>query len=296
MENLDEKIKDAVASLLDEGNAHYCAELLFRQYQDIIPEIRDSIIALLEHDDTQQLKANNCLVVLAIIGDDTVAEYFQKWEAHPKPWREKLYVSPLKYAEEGGWCIEDGKRKKRYYDTCYALEENPSDSMKESVFGGASTDKCPYCGSSYENRLIIDGSDKRLSFLGLNGKIKIKYCSGCLPWAGTIFCKYTENGESEVILHEDGEEYFCEDEDINNHPVYTLSQNPVSPRYCNPFEGCAIGGAPAFIDDAQYAVCPECGKKMMHIAQIGENYTTCGTEYIQICTDCHIAAAFYQQT
>jgi hypothetical protein len=168
--------------------------------------------------------------------------------------------------------------------------------MKESVFGGASTDKCPYCGSSYENRLIIDGSDKRLSFLGLNGKIKIKYCSGCLPWAGTIFCKYTENGESEVILHEDGEEYFCEDEDINNHPVYTLSQNPVSPRYCNPFEGCAIGGAPAFIDDAQYAVCPECGKKMMHIAQIGENYTTCGTEYIQICTDCHIAAAFYQQT
>ena len=46
MENLDEKIKDAVASLLDEGNAHNSAELLFRQYQDIIPENRESIIAL----------------------------------------------------------------------------------------------------------------------------------------------------------------------------------------------------------------------------------------------------------
>ena len=99
-------------------------------YQDASPEIRDKLIDLLEHekadqlklyersphggqlseDSSNRLKVNNCLVALAMIGDDTVAEYFQKWEESPKAWREALYIGPAAYANEGGWCIEDGKK------------------------------------------------------------------------------------------------------------------------------------------------------------------------------------------
>jgi len=50
------------------------------------------------------------------------------------------------------------------------------------------------------------------------------------------------------------------------------------------------------VDDANYAVCPNCGKRMCHLAQLGSDWTGCGTEYIQICTDCKIAAVNYQQT
>lgn len=55
-------------------------------------------------------------------------------------------------------------------------------------------------------------------------------------------------------------------------------------------------GRPTFVDDAAYAVCPECGRKMMHLAQLGEEWTTCGTHYIRICRNCKIAAIQYQQT
>lgn len=40
-----------------------------------------------------------------------------------------------------------------------------------------------------------------------------------------------------------------------------------------------------FVDDASYAICPECGKRMKHFAQLGEEYTGCGTIYVQICPE-----------
>ena len=67
--------------------------------------------------------------------------------------------------------------------------------------------------------------------------------------------------------------------------------------YCAQVEGSAIGGKPQWINDAQYAECPECGKRMKHLAQLGsEHIEFDGTIYVQICTDCHIAATCYQQS
>ncbi len=265
-------------------------------YQDTPADIRDKLIELLDKGEPDKNLVNNYLVALAMAGDDTVAEYFKKWEDAPKPWRETLYVGPYQYAEEGGWCIEDGKKRQLFFDECYALEKSENAAPEENVYGGTADEKCPFCESSYVNVLVLDGRDERLSFLGLHGKIKIKYCEGCIPWSGTVFCKYTEDGESTVLHHEDGEDYFCEDEDLNDRTPFVLSKKMVPKCYCDEFERCAIGGRPAFLDDASYAVCPECGKKMMHLAQLGVDWTTCGTHYIQICRDCHIAAVQYQQT
>ena len=144
--------------------------------------------------------------------------------------------------------------------------------------------------------LVIDGKDERLAFLGLHGKIKIKYCDSCLPWEEFLYCKYEEDQESTVIHHTNGCGELCEEEMINKQKPFIISKKPVSNCYCDPFDKCAIGGAPSFVDDAKFASCPNCGKRMKHLAQLGEEWTTCGTEYIQICTDCKIAAVTYQQT
>lgn len=318
---LEEQIQNAIQELKDSKKTNLCEELIRTQgvqspafaqaafeagilrpailYQDASPEIRDKLIELLDQEDEEnlgKLRANDCLVALAMIGDDTVAEYFKKWEENPRPWRKSLYVGPLAYAKEGGWCIEDGKRNPLFFEECYALEKSENAAPEDNLFGGAAPEKCPYCDSSYVNMLVIDGRDEDLSFLGIDGKIKVKYCPGCLPWTESIFCRYTEDGESTVITHEGGEDYFVEDEDINAQTPFVLSKKMVPKSYCEEFERCAIGGRPAFVDDADYTVCPECGKFMMHLAQLGEELSGCGTHYIQICRDCKLATVRYQQT
>ena len=318
---LEEEIQNAIKELSESGDTDLCENLIRDQgvqspaiaqaafeagifyppilYQDASPEIRDKLIGLLEQENgetLEKLHANDYLIALAMIGDDTVANYFKKWEEHPKPWRKSLYAGPLEYASEGGWCIEDGQKKSLFYNACYALEKSENAAPENNLFGGTAPQKCPYCDSSYVNMLVIDGRDERLSFLGINGKIKITYCPGCLPWTDSIFCRYTEDGESTVISHKGGGGEPCDDEDLLYQPSFILSKKMVPKSYCEEFERCAIGGRPAFVDDANYITCPECGRLMMHLAQLGTDFTDCGTHYIQICRDCKIATATYQQT
>ena len=320
---LEEQIENAIQALRESKNTDLCEELIRTQgvqsqafaqaafeagifrpavlYQDASPEVRDKLIDLLDQEDEEnlgKLRANDCLVALAMIGDDTVAEYFQKWEDNPRPWRKSLYVGSLAYAKEGGWCIEDGKRKPLFFEECYALEKSENAAPEDNLFGGKASEKCPHCSASYLNMLVIDGRDERLSFLGIDGKIKIQYCPDCLPWTDSIFCRYTEDGESTVITDEGGGSvpYDEEDEEFYTRTPFVLSRKMVPKSYCEEFERCAIGGRPAFVDDADYTVCPECGKFMMHLAQLGEELSGCGTHYIQICRDCKIATVRYQQT
>lgn len=269
-------------------------------YRDASEEVRDRLIHMLEQEENDlkenDLEVNGILMALAAIGDDTVYEYFKKWEENPPAWRKKLYVGPAGYALEGGWCMEDGRKRELTFEECYALEQREDCGEEEYVSGGAAEDKCPYCGSSYENLLVIDGRDKRLAFLGIHGKIKIKCCCSCLPWEDFIYCKYEEDGESTVINRVGGAGGLVDDDSLNRRKPFVISRGRVSKAYCTEFDRCAIGGTPAFVDDAKYAVCPECGKRMKHLAQLGEEWTRCGTEYVQICTDCRIAATMYQQT
>ncbi len=322
---LEQQIDNAIQKLLESEDTSPCEELIRTQgikspaiaqaafeadilrptilYQDAAPEIRDQLIDFLENaaEDVPHLKINNYLTALAMIGDDTVAACFQKWEENPKPWRKLLFVGPLDYALEGGWCIEDGRRKPLIFEECYALEKSEDAAPEENLYGGASSEKCPHCGLKYIDMLVLDGRDERLSFLGIDGKIKVRYCPDCLPWTDAIFCRYTVDGESTVIIHEGGntssEEYDEEDEEFfDERTPFVLSKKMVPKSYCDEFERCAVGGRPAYIDDADYTICPECGKRMMHLAQLGINLADCGTHYIQICRDCQLVTARYQQT
>lgn len=315
---MTEKIKEALEAMKADRDAEWYEELIREQdinepafaevafeneifrsatlYKDASGQVRDKLIALLEQEENDSLKINGILLALAGIGDETVVQSFQKWEQNPPAWREKIYTGPATYAMEGGWCIEDGKKKVLTHDVCYAIEKQENCKAEESVYGGAAEDNCPHCGSSYVNILTLDGRDPRLNFLGIKGKIKIKTCHACLPWEENIFCKYEEDGESKVILQESGCGEFSEDEYFDKEECFVLSKEPVAKYYCSEWKGSAVGGAPKYINDASYPICPECGKRMKHLAQLGEDYTGYGNIYVWVCTDCKIVATMYEQS
>lgn len=327
---MEKQIQEAIQALIEKQDTTLCEALIrdkdvkspifaktaleqniFRPnilYRDASAEVRDALIALLDSDQTEQsasgeqeeerFNLNGILLALAAIGDETVAAYFKKWEEHPPAWREKLYIGAAGYALEGGWCIEDGRKKELAFSECYALEVRETGEEEKGVLYEICEDKCPYCGSNYLNLLVIDGRDPRLAFLHIDGTIKIKYCTCCLPWEEFIYCRYKEDGESSVIHQISGAGELADEEILREaRKSYRLSKKPVSNVYCSEFEKSAIGGKPTFVNDAVYADCPECGKKMMHLAQIsGEIWDSDGTEYVQICRDCKIAATLYQQT
>ncbi|MGN0483082.1 MAG: hypothetical protein ACI4HI_05990 [Lachnospiraceae bacterium] len=319
---MKEQITEALNELKETGEADLYMELLQKQeikepafaeaalkqevyhpavlYKDASSQVRDQLIAKLDQELSEEeintLDINGIMVALAAIGDEVVVDAFLRWEQNPPKWREKLYVDPPHYALDGGWCIENGRKRKLTYDVCYALQEQEFCEKEKNVFGGAAKDRCPHCDSKYVDILVLDGTDPRLAFLGINGKIRVKTCISCLVYGGFIFCKFEENGESKVICQEDGYGDLIEDEDMDEESCFVISEEPVSSYHCLEWEGSAIGGVPQYVDDANYAICPECGKRMKHLAQLDEAYTKYGTIYIQICTDCKIAATHYQQS
>lgn len=315
---MTEGVKEALEALIEDQDAELYEELIHEQdikepafaeaaleqgifhpailYKDASPEVRDRLIALLEEEENDTLKINKILLALAVIGDEVVLDTFRKWEENPRPWREKIYVGPAHYALEGGWCIEDGRKKELTEDICFAIQKSESCEKERNVFGGTAEDRCPHCGSKYVDLLVLDGKDPRLAFLGIEGKIKIKTCKACLPWETNIFCKYEEDGESKVVYQENGSGDLIEDEDWDNEKYFVMSEKPVAKHYCSRWEGSAVGGVPEYVDDANYTVCPECGKRMKHLAQLGSEYTGYGNIYVQVCKECKIAATFYQQS
>jgi hypothetical protein len=270
-------------------------------YKNASAEVRDRMIELLKENECEE--ANNIQCALAVLGDDKVLEAFIELEKNPREWREKLYVNPSVYAYGGGWTFdESGNKIELTYRDCYALEksERKDDAV---ILGKVKEDTCPKCGGKIIDLLTIDGRDERLNFLGINGLIKASGCPDCIMMSSKTFCKYTINGESELLENDEGtDECYAQPEDYekfaNNGLV--LSTNKVNPYFgSNEDTFSTIGGMPNWIQDPTYLTCPVCEKKMKYFAQLHSgkvlNYAE-GTLFFEICQDCHTIGMIHQQT
>lgn len=270
-------------------------------YRNASAEIQDKLIDLIVKPDCDE--GNHILSCLAVIGNEKVSRIFYELEKNPLPWQQKLHVNPSVYAELGGWTFDDdGNRIELNYQECYAITSEVREDNAITI-GEAKSDNCSVCNCQTVNILTLDGNDERLSFLGLNGILKVPICPNCASLCEKTIVRYKLNGEStfEIIEPFEEENYISEDDLKNlsaNNLVLSKSPKPVY-FSCGNDDVSTLGGNPEWIQDWHYENCPDCQKKMKLLSAISWDQVLDGSEgtlYLEICTDCSIVVTFHQQT
>lgn len=282
----------------------YPSEIYFNAPEDVC----DSLIEILmkTKDSGEAAVLMSCL---AMQGGDKALAALMELERSPRPWRKKLYVDPSVYAQGGGWTFDkEGRRTELNFKTCYPMVKGGDSAASLVKIGRMRDDACPHCGGRMFDMLVLDGSDERLKFLGIDGILTAACCPNCVPFLeGGAFNRYTLDGGTEILPSElfDGEEkmenYFKsnEYEELAGNNL-TLAEKQVLLFYgSHDSDICTIGGFANWVQDWEYAVCPECGKPMKYLAQIPwDAVLDCseGTLYIEFCPDCRIVSMQHQQT
>ena len=208
-----------------------------------------------------------------------------------------------------GWTFDkEGQRIRLGFDTCYPMVKGTTGEKSPVRIGRAREDTCPHCGGRMVDILVLDGRDERLRFLGLDGILTATCCPSCVGFLkGPAFNRFALDGGVEVFPSElfDGAEktdcYVSPEEykALTENP-FVLGEAPVSLFYgaaCQDVN--TIGGFGNWVQDAEYATCPHCGKPMKYLAQIQwDTVFDCaeGTLYVEFCSDCQIVSMQHQQT
>ncbi len=277
----------------------------YELYKNAPPYVIKKMIARVRQHSISPFVADEILLCLAVHGGNEVIQAFLRWERYPRKLLARLPINY--YAQEGGWSFDkNGKFIRVIFDKCYPMVKGTLEAKKLSPvkIGVKTEEKCPKCGCTIVNLIEIDGRDPRLDFIGIAGNIKAKCCPNCVMFSGPQFCRYTINGESEILYNDDNfmTENVWRDEEIDelSSNSYILGSNPVSLRYAADWYcGSSVGGFAIWIQDHEYELCPDCQNPMKYLAQIQWDAVSGGSEgyaYIEICTDCNIIAISHQQT
>lgn len=274
-------------------------------YQNAPDDIVERMLAWLKEEDCKN--AGELMCCLAAKGGAAVQNVFYELENYPRKWRKKLYVGPSRYAWQGGWTFDsDNQHRQLIFDTCYTVLPSESGKREDDAVVLAKPregENCAVCGCQIVDMITIDGCDERLAFLGLEGTFTAPVCPNCIMFAEEYFAPYTLDGKSPVVTIEGGEEqnYISENdmEEMQTNSL-TLGKAPVPLYYSH---GCeetvTIGGHADWIQDHEFATCPQCQKTMMLLAAIPWEALYEGTEgtlYVEICKDCQMLHMLHQQT
>ncbi len=278
------------------------AELYYQAPEDV----RDELIRLLRSAE-DALTASWLMSCLAMQGDDAALDALCELKRHPMAWRKGLYADPDIYAQRGGWTFdESGRRLLINYPKCRSVEKK-STGDTAVIIGKTRTDHCPHCGGNLVDILSVDGSDKRLSFLGVSGKITATCCPNCVTYTASAYSRFTPDGSGKACFPYEGlsenESNFMSEEDYEQLAANGLELGDEErPLFygANDWEAVTIGGFAHWIQDCAITKCPDCGKPMRYLAQlswesIANDYLE-GTLYVEICPDCGVASMHHQQT
>jgi len=292
-----------IAKAAFERKVYYPHEI----YRNATPGLVDEMINLLLTTQDKTVGANFlcCLSVVENDPNNKILNAFIELENNPREWRKKLYVDPSRYADIAGWTFDkEGTRIPLIYPQAYPMVKGDRSKDTAVIMGGRKEEKCSHCSCQMTDLLTIDGRDKRLKFLGIDGVIKALTCPNCASVYGPTYCKYTIDGESEVLEVSDDsylDENYMRDEDLDEfeNNTFVLAQEPV-----NLFYGCGddithmIGGIANWVQDTEYLDCPCCNQKMKYFAQIQDYILGSGDGaiFFEICIDCQVIAMVHQQT
>lgn len=272
-------------------------------YRNADASVREKLISVLHQPCCKN--AGEVQMALAIIGGQEVQQLFMKLEKSPLPWREDLYVNPSIYAESGGWSFDEkGQRQTLVFDTCYAMHKGNKSQHEALQIGKKRNECCKGCGCQMLDILVLDGKDDRLSFLGIDGTLRVPFCPWCGCFAEESVIRYQLDGTGSYEAEVDPRfakskvpsKYI--DEIAENNWVLDEKPCPVYRSYGDE-EAPTIGGMAKWVQDWMYLTCPDCGKKMRYLFTIPWGCISKGFEgslYFEICTDCQIVKVIHQQT
>lgn len=258
------------------------------------------------------------LTALAWIGDEVVRVRFREWSRTPPPWAVQLPIPPEQHALDAAWHLEeDGVRRDLFHTECWALVppgEAPSGPGPVRVVGAHGAD-CPWCGGPLVTLLDLDLTDPRLAFVDLAGtRLRIATCPHCLPYAAPILTEV--DGEGQADWSPANEEPSFVPEGVERIEALSagglvLGERQRTPLAARPFvhdSGASqLGGLPAWLQEAEFPLCPECLRPMPFLAQLqladlkdrdGRSDPADPVEgifYAFLCAGCGRAATLFQQ-
>jgi hypothetical protein len=241
------------------------------------------------------LKKSRLYEIFVRGGAAYVHQQLNLWEDNPPRWWENSF---LIYPLEAGWELtEEGKRRQLYYETCYPLVLAAGEKPKMER-----EDTCQWCNQKLMNFLDLDLTDSRLAFLKLEGsRLIIVFCQWCHAFQDQYF-ELDFEGNARWSAFNSPEppsriEYY--DEEPN---TLILAEKPRGTFESLIMEHgqSQIGGFPAWINDADYPLCPSCLKHMQFIGQVQwwdvDKGHVEGNSYALLCPDCKISLVNYDQT
>ncbi len=252
---------------------------------------------------------------LAFIGDEATIKLMRQWKAgtldHSFAAGKKFSASDSTHL--GGWELNmEGNRRNLVYEPCYLLESSDSIPISGPVrLCAPREDTCAHCGGRLVNAIVIDGKDKRLSFLGIQGVFSAPSCLDCALISRVSYSSFDPNCSFAAPVSTpffpfvgyvgDGASYFAEEiYEETTTSTWALTPTPVSPLYpTEVWEYNSIGGYPAWVQAPDYPECTNCHKTMMYVAQFQWNSVWLGADdtfFIFACTTCNIGAVVFQGT
>lgn len=276
-------------------------------YKNAPDDIREELINLLKNESLNPFIASCLLECLAVSGAQKNLEFFIELEKNPKKWREQLHVDPSIYSNEGGWTFDkEGKIIDTIFHKCYLMEKGDLKERKNSPIKllNSTEEVCPHCKNKIVTLIEIDGSEKELDFLEINGVVRVKCCINCFVSVEETICKYSLNGDSEIINIDDYKkaDIWLEEDSIDkiDKSMYVLNMDSKPLRYAALEKGgTSIGGFANWEQDEDIKACNSCGKPMKYLAQIQMDTMfdfMDGYAYIEICKECKLVTIFYQCT
>ena len=258
---------------------------------------------ILAHVPSETLRLNHALIALAWIGDAFVCDLFASWRSRPPMWANRLYVPPHTYALQAGWELDrQGLRRELYSSQAFALvpATSPGEPSPVEVIEPA-TGHCEWCAGPLTMLLRIDVRDSRLSAQTLPESVVT--CAQCSCY-GLLFMAVDASGTAHWHAQNNGSAYGPNEPATEWKPSRRLILGPSrGPLHAAdqslPVSFSQLGGAPGWIQDAEYPRCPECAYAMSCIGQIAredvEGFAE-GMFYAFWCAVCRVTATTYQQT
>lgn len=266
-------------------------------------DVRDQLIDR-TRPEANPLDLNHTLVALAWIGDDSVVRLFAGWQVNPPGWRSKLHVSPSDYSWEAGWEISpSGSRRDLYFSPAIALVPSTTSSVLSGVaVATEASGTCMWCGGPLTCLLQCGGVDhgSAISFL----PEQVVTCAQCTCY-DHIFMRldavgtpawHEANRRPSFLPDEAGQPLVARVQLVPGHTRGALHACYAFP----PTTVSQLGGAPGWVQDADYPRCPDCRAAMPFVGQVSPEEVLGspeeGTYYLFWCAECRVTATGYQQT